>query len=357
MARVLFLHLDGKIPNLAGMRIAAHHRALGDYVEVRRADNKGSLARALKKGFGQIEPRLGDEGWDRVYGSLIFERTRPLAERAQQLYPGIVLGGTGWDFEGGVQIRNTKLEDIGIPTTGPLDYSIYPRTSDLRDGRAASIGFTQRGCRLQCSHCVVPRKEGKVAAVATIASIWRGDPWPREILLLDNDFFGNPNWRQLVAELIDGKFKVSFNQGINARMLNDETAEAIASVDYRADNMKQKRIYTAWDGRKDERTLFRGLEALARAGVKPDNIMVYILIGHEPGEAHADRDYRRRKLREFGARPYPMPYVRTKELVAFQHWCVSASDKSIAWEDWWGKAKGEPRKLGDRRVSLPLFPD
>jgi len=27
---VLLLHLDGKLPNLALMRVSAHHRALGD---------------------------------------------------------------------------------------------------------------------------------------------------------------------------------------------------------------------------------------------------------------------------------------------------------------------------------------
>ncbi len=355
--RVLLLHLDGSLPNLALMRIAAHHRAVGDTVEVRRADNKGSLAKALRAGFGQIEPRLGDVPFDRVYGSLIFDRTRPLALRARALYPNIILGGTGWDFDGGVQLHNTKLSDHGMDDDGPLDYSIYPRTSDLRDGRAASLGFTQRGCRLSCSHCVVPGKEGKVVAVATIAKIWRGAPWPREILLLDNDFFGNPHWKAIVDELVDGEFKVCFNQGINARMLNDETATAIARLNYRDDSMKHRRIYTAWDGRKDERTLFRGLEALARAGVKPDHIMVYMLIGHAPGETHTDRDYRRLKLREFGARPYPMPFKRSDELVAFQHWIVGAYDKRIPWSEFWGRAKGEPRNLGDRRVSLPLFPE
>lgn len=340
---VLLLHLDGCMQNLALMRIAAHHKAQGDVVELRRADNKGSLKRALTKSFAQIEPRLGDQPWDLVYGSLIFDRTTPLAHRALQLYPNIILGGTGWRLD-------KTLEDVGIATLGALDYSVYPKF-------AKSIGFTQRGCRLACAHCVVPRKEGKVSTANTIAEIWRGEPWPREILLLDNDFFGNPEWPARIRELVDGKFKVSFNQGINARMLNAETAGAIASVDYRDDGMKQKRIYTAWDGRKDERTLFRGLRCLVDAGVKPDSIMVYMLIGHEHGETHADRDYRRTQLREFGARPYPMPYVRTPELVAFQHWIVSAADKRIPWEQWWGRAKGEPRKLGPLRRSLPLFPE
>src|ERR1700679_2281967 len=55
-----------------------------------------------------------------------------------------------------------------------------------------------------------------------------------------------------------------------------------------------------------------------------------MLIGYWPGETHADRDYRRARLREWGARPYPMPYVRTPELVGFQRWVIGAYDKRIA---------------------------
>ncbi len=181
-------------------------------------------------------------------------------------------------------------------------------------------------------------------AEKTIQEVWRGGDWPRQLILLDNDFFGQPEWHERITELRDGKFKVSFNQGINARFLTDETAAAIASVNYRDDQMKTKRIYTAWDNRKDERRLMTGLELLAKHGVKPDHIMVYMLIGYWPGETHADRDYRRAQLREFGARPYPMPFTRTRELVSFQRWVIGAYDKGISW-DKWTRAKGEPRKL------------
>jgi hypothetical protein len=130
-------------------------------------------------------------------------------------------------------------------------------------------------------------------------------------------------------------------------MLSDEAAEAIASVDYRDDSFKVRRIYTAWDSRPDEATLFRGLERLVARGVKPDHIMVYCLIGYETDETHDDRDYRRRSLREFGARPYPMPFVRTPELVGFQRWVIGAYDKGIPWAEW--EAAGySPRRLGDR---------
>jgi hypothetical protein len=76
-------------------------------------------------------------------------------------------------------------------------------------------------------------------------------------------------------------------------------------------------------------------------------------VGYWPGETHEDRDYRRRRLREFGALPYPMPFKRTPELVGFQRWVIGAYDKRIPWRDWMS-AGYSPRRLGDRGT-LPLF--
>jgi hypothetical protein len=322
---VLLLQLDGKLPNLALLRLAAHHRDLGHQVVLRRAGNPRS-----------IQPQFSDPEWDAVYGSLIFQVTRQLAEDARRVYPSIVLGGTGWDRPNDSPSFVTSLESIGVRSQA-VDYSDYPTWS-------SSMGFTQRGCRLRCKFCVVPQKEGRPVAVGSIADIWRGDPWPRHIHLLDNDFFGVPEWRQRIDELTAGRFRVSFTQGINARMLNDETAAAIASVDYRDDSMKVRRIYTAWDNQKDEDRLFAGLDALVRHGVKPHHVMVYMLIGYWPGETHEDREHRRARLREFGASPYPMPFVRTPDLLGFQRWVIGAYDKSVSWQEW-KSARYQPRNL------------
>jgi hypothetical protein len=184
--RNLLLQLDGKLPNLALMRLSACLKQRGESIDFRRI----SSSLMLEHGFF-------DEGWTSVYASLIFERTRPVAERLRQIYPGAIIGGTGWD-------RRTRLEQIGV-TTQALDYSLYPDYPH-------SIGFSQRGCRLRCPFCVVPDKEGRVTEERTIAEIWRGDPSPRNVLLLDNDFFGAPQWRERVAELRDGRFRVCFSQ-------------------------------------------------------------------------------------------------------------------------------------------------
>ena len=317
--RVLLLQLDGKIPNLALLRIAHHHRSRGDEVRLRQAGN-----------WKAVEPRLDERACDRVYASAIFDRSGPLAERVREVYPGAIVGGTGVD-------PAIRLEDAGIDSDGPADYADCPRWT-------SSIGFTQRGCRLRCPFCVVPRKEGAIGSGRTIAQIWRGEPWPRHVLLLDNDFFGHPDWPKRVRELNDGRFRVCLTQGINARMLNAETAAALASMDYRDDQMRTRRLYTALDNPKDTGRFLKGLGLLAEHGVRPHQIFVYMLVGYWPGETQAEREQRLGAIRGFGALPYPMPYVRTKELVGFQRWVIGGYDRTVPWAEW-KRARYQPARL------------
>ena len=114
------------------MRVAAHHKALGDDVSFRWT---GNPTKDLW------------ESPDRIYASAIFEKTRPVVDIVQREFPDVIVGGTGVDVA-------TTLEAFGI-TTIRQDYSLYPDWQQ-------SIGFTQRGCRLKCPFCVVPRKEGRI---------------------------------------------------------------------------------------------------------------------------------------------------------------------------------------------------
>lgn len=159
---VLFIQLDGSLPNLAGLRITAHHHDLGDTVELSRT------------------PYIGSR-YDRIYASAIFQKSAKKIAIQRRYRPDSIIGGTGVDN------KNT-LAQAGI-TTQKSDYSLYPRFQ-------SSIGYTQRGCRLNCSFCGVPEKEGKPNTPVSVQEIWRGDPWPRELFLLDNDFFGLPQWRE-----------------------------------------------------------------------------------------------------------------------------------------------------------------
>jgi hypothetical protein len=180
--RVRLTQIDGKLPNLALMKIAHYHRARGDQIILTKHVGRG----------------LSEPEYDRVYGSAIFAYSAPRVAEFRAHFPHAIVGGT-WNTA-----DNTTVEQIlGVEEDEHYDYSIY-------DGFEASIGFTQRGCRLKCGFCVVPRKEGKPRAVNTIASIWRGEPWPRHLHLLDNDFFGQPReqWEARIDEIRAGGFKV-----------------------------------------------------------------------------------------------------------------------------------------------------
>jgi hypothetical protein len=48
------------------------------------------------------------------------------------------------------------------------------------------------------------------------------------LILWDNDTFGATEWRKTFREIQDGGLRVSFNQGVNARLMNEENAEALA---------------------------------------------------------------------------------------------------------------------------------
>src|SRR5256885_16921060 len=129
-------------------------------------------------------------------------------------------------------IRRPPRSTLFPYTTLFRSYTDYPEFE-------ASIGYTQRGCRMAgpkspCRQfCVVPDKEGFPVGAQTIAEIWRGDPYPRKLHLLDNDFFGGPAWRSRIDEIRQGGFKVCMAQGFNTRLITPEAAEALASVEYR----------------------------------------------------------------------------------------------------------------------------
>jgi hypothetical protein len=242
LAIVRLTHIDGKLPNLALMKIAAEHRRRGDSVVFTK----------------HVERSRFEPTYDRVYGSAIFAYDHSLARVAtlKREFPNAIVGGTQ-------NLANpiTVEAVLGIEETAPLDYSIYPAFD-------ASIGFTQRGCRLKCGFCVVPKKEGKNRSAATIADIWRGAPYPKHLHLLDNDFFGQPRdqWEARVDEIRTGGFRVCLNQGINVRMIDDASAKALASIRYTDDSFTRRRLYTAWDSLGDEQRFFDGVATLERYG-------------------------------------------------------------------------------------------
>lgn len=309
--RVRITQLDGALPNLALMRLASWHKQQGDQVFFERSARR----------------HFDEPNYDVVYGSAIFKFTRDRVERFLQFFPDAIIGGTGTSETGTIE----RL----IGSHQNLDYSAYP-TFD------ASIGFTQRGCRLKCSFCVVPAKEGKPSTEQTLSQIWRGGRFPKKIHLLDNDFFSIKDWWQArIEEAREHKFKVSFTQGINVRVITDEVAAAIAGIEYRDNAFSKRRLYTAWDNIGEENAFFRGMEKLIRNGIPAKHVMAYMLVGYADDETSDAVMYRFQKMVDLGVLPYPMVFdcretdpQRYIWLKKFQRWAVMGLYRAVPFSEY-----------------------
>jgi len=318
--KVRITQLDGKLPNLALMKLAQYHRDCGDSIHFSRSPYRDLL-----------EPEYG-----RVYASAIFSFSVKRVATLLASFPGATVGGT-WNV-----LDPTTVEEVTGDRADQYDYSLYPDFS-------ASIGFTARGCRLKCGFCVVPKKEGKPRAVNTIPEIWRGDPYPKHLHLLDNDFFGQPRdqWQARIREMIDGNFKVCLNQGINIRMIDDESAAAIASIRHYNDSFTERVVYTAWDNIGDEERFFRGVDTLERYGVPSFRLRVYMLVGYDKHETWERILHRFNRMVERQIRPYPMIYgnrkrtlplgnckqaLKNRTLAEFQRWVIRRSYAIVPFE-------------------------
>lgn len=304
--RVRLTQIDGALPNLALMKLAHWHKAKGDDIFVTR----------------QIHRDLFEPEYGKVYGSSIFSFSANRVQQFKEEWPTAIIGGTG-------TMEASTIEQI----TGPYefyDYSGYPAFD-------ASIGFTQRGCRLSCKFCVVPKKEGKPRSVNKIADIWRGDPWPKKLHILDNDFFGQPKeeWRARLDEIRVGEFRICLSQGINVRMIDEESAIALASIQYRDTHFKERKLYTAWDNLRDENVFFKGVDTLERAGIPPKHLRAYMLIGFDILETWDRIWHRFNRMVERGIEPYPMVYDRSrKDLLSFQRWVITGLYRIVKWDDY-----------------------
>jgi hypothetical protein len=327
--RVRLTQIDGKLPNLALMKLAHYHRARGDEVHFTK----------------HVERDMLEPDYDCVYGSAIFSFSGDRVARFLNEFPDAIVGGT-YDTTD----NRTVEQLIGVEDYEHYDYSICPNFD-------ASIGFSQRGCRLKCGFCVVPRKEGKPRTVNTIAALWRGAPYPKHLHLLDNDFFGQPReeWEARIDEIRVGGFKVCLNQGINVRLLDETAAKVLASIPYYDDAFKTRRLYTAWDNIGDEARFFTGIDTLEKHGIPPRHVMAYMLVGYDKRETWERVLYRFGKMVARGIRPYPMVYgsrlqtlplggcnlrIGERTLGEFQRWAIRKAYTFVPFDQYDVNAKG-----------------
>lgn len=264
MSRVLLIQADGKLPNLALMKIAAYHK-----------DDDIDLIRGI-----EISSRLYTP--DVVYISCVFSENRDAVIKMSKQFPRseVHIGGSGVDLAAALP---DEIEHL-MP-----DYGLF--------GCDYSMGFTSRGCVRACPFCVVPEKEGHIKAVADIYEFW--DPRHKHIVLCDNNILALPeHFRRVADQISDENLTVDFNQGLDIRLLTSETVDILASLRIKPN------LRFSWDNTKSESAVLRGVQLLRDAGIKRSQF--FVLSGFD--STFEDDLYRLNRLKEEGQRAYLMRY-------------------------------------------------
>ena len=271
-------------PNLALMKLSAWHKANSDEI--------------LPVNF------LLQSNIDRAYLSMVFPCERIWSLVLTDIYR---YGGSGFD--------NWEWLPEEIEHTCP-DYSLYDCNY--------AMGFTSRGCPRSCAFCIVPKKEGKWRATASIYEFWRGQ---ERLRLLDNNLTANENHCvDVLGQILKEGIQVDFSQGLDIRFLTSRVASLLAQV------RLWKQIHFAWDQIGDESKVRKGIALLEQA-MPLSRVMFYVLIGFD---SSPEEDlYRVETLQGLGVDPFVMPYRKTQYTQRFARWVNhKAIFKTVKWEDY-----------------------
>lgn len=292
MQRIGIIQVDGKLPNMAIMKIAGYHESKNDHVEW----YNGNLYESL---------------YDKIYASKIFSFSQTPDLPKEKSF----IGGTGIDF------YNRLPEEI---EKSNISYSLYKDCN-------YHLGFSMKGCRFNCKFCCVPKKEGRPIKYNTIDEILINPNGGNRLMLLDNDFFGGEDWKINLERIIELKLKVCFVQGLNIRIITDEQAELLAKCNYQNSKFNQKYLTFAWDKYHDGKLVKVGIERCNKAGIPNNHMQFFVLIGFDT--THDQNIERVMTLKELGCMPFAMPYNKDDPYQkSFTRWVNHrATFKSCSW--------------------------
>lgn len=270
-------------PNLALMKLSAWHKRRGDSVE-----------------FAAVGKR-----YDKIYSSRVFTFT----DEDFYFEGDVELGGTGHD------IKKELPREVEFICP---DYSLY----DCK----RSYGFLTRGCANNCSWCFVPEKEGKIQPHADIMEFARH----KEVVLMDNNVLASDHGIHQIEKISELGFKVDFNQGLDARLIDSSVAKLLGKVKWFPS------IRLACDSISQIEPIRKAVELLRWHNVTPSQYFCYVLV-----KDVEDALERVKFLKGIYVYPFAQPYLDkdgtkpTKEQRDFARWVNHrAVFRSIIWEEY-----------------------
>ncbi len=200
---VLLVHVDGRLPNLALMKLSRYFKKRRKKVLLTRGSDYA-------------------KGADAVFASCIFNfggSAKHVEKLRNYFGDSLNLGGSGVD----VHLRL----DEDIESLEP-DYGLYPELGDR------AIGFLTRGCPRKCPFCIVPVKEGRPRQVSDIDGLLQGKR--EKLILLDDNILAHPEADSLLEEMARRDLRVNFTQTLDLRLIDKERAGLFRRI--RCENTK-----------------------------------------------------------------------------------------------------------------------
>ena len=276
-----------KFPNLALMKISTFHKQIGDEVE-------------------WYLPIMS-KTYDKVYCSKVFTFTK----FQKIIHNNVEYGGTGINI-------NSKL---------PEEIEIRKPDYDLYDNIDYSLGFLTRGCPNKCSWCIVPSKEGDIRVNSDIEDFLDHN----KAVLMDNNVLAHEHGIKQIEKIIRLGIKVDFNQGLDARLIDDSVAKLLSNVKW------LKCLRLACDNQSQMKHVENAVRLLRWHNTRPAKFFIYCLVKDIPEALE-----RVKFLKGLYLDPFAQPFIDfennkmpSREQKQFSRWVNhKAIFGSVAWEDY-----------------------
>ena len=257
--------------------------------------------------------------YDKVYISKVFTDT-PIPDAIKNinnLPKNVSIGGTGFFFDKAPNLDpeiehhmpDYHLYDSWIDKeiqkaeeSGQIKdaQDLYRYKNQFKEYTDYSIGFLTRGCFRKCGFCV-NKKYNYVFPASPLKEFY--DPSRKKLCFLDDNFFGCPNWKEMLSEVISTGKPFKFKQGLDERLLTDEKCSMLFNSNYDGD------ITFAFDNIADYELIESKLK-LIRKYSDSQYIKFYVLVGFEStDEKDIENAFKRISLLlQYGCVPYVMRY-------------------------------------------------
>lgn len=291
-----------RFPNLASMKIAGFYKEKGHTV-------------VLKLDYKDLDK------YDEVYISKVFTDT-PFPDNIKPTNK-IHMGGTGFYFDDAPNLSDTiehHMPDYHLYDEWIKNEVIKARHEAERTGENFdkkrfmrqfkgytdySIGFMTRGCFRKCEFCV-NKKYDTVFVHSKLDEFYSEER--KKICLLDDNFLGCKQAKELLEEIKQKNKSFTFKQGLDERLLTDEKCEMLFNTHYDGD-------YTFAFDKISDYSLIEEKLKMIRSHTQAKKIKFYVLVGFEStDEIDIENAFKRIALLfKYRCLPYIMRYQNKNE--------------------------------------------